>query len=136
MKVTTEAPASANVRVQTQNGYQWQITMRTETVKDLVSQIKVMEALFANESWSVPEWQKDEDKPKKYEPEYVEGRVCPTCGEKLVYAKKQDGTKFIKCSTNKWNKFKKKAEGCPYVEWDIKDGDVTDEDIPDPVQDW
>jgi len=47
--------------------------------------------------------------------EYVEGRLCPTCQNKLVYATKKDGVKFIKCSTNKW--INGQSTGCPFVEW-------------------
>jgi len=77
----------------------------------------------------------------KKEPEYVEGRVCPTCKEKLVYAMKKDGTKYIKCSTNKWDRVTKTATGCPFVDWDAFSGTskkVTsqEEDIPDPVEEW
>lgn len=43
--------------------------------------------------------------------------ACPKCGSPLVEAKTKDGTTFIKCSTNKWNKFKKMATGCDYVKW-------------------
>ncbi len=42
---------------------------------------------------------------------------CPQCGSPLIEAKKKDGTSYIKCSTNKWDKFKKVATGCDYVDW-------------------
>jgi len=42
---------------------------------------------------------------------------CPKCGSPLIEAKKKDGTTYIKCSTNKWDKFKKVATGCDYVNW-------------------
>jgi hypothetical protein len=43
--------------------------------------------------------------------------LCPKCGSPLVEAKKKDGTSYIKCSTNKWNKITKQATGCDYVDW-------------------
>lgn len=49
--------------------------------------------------------------------EYVEGRVCPTCGNKLVYKYKKDGGKYIRCSTNVWNPQTQTATGCQYVNW-------------------
>lgn len=49
--------------------------------------------------------------------ETVSGRVCPTCSSPLIYAIKRDGTKFIKCSTNKY--INGQSTGCPYVSWDI-----------------
>lgn len=78
----------------------------------------------------------------KKEPEYVEGRVCPICGQKLVYALKKDGKKYIKCSTNKWNKMTQTATGCSFVEWDIQKNpqavthSQVEDEIPDPTEDW
>ena len=42
---------------------------------------------------------------------------CPTCGAKLVLFTTANGKKLKKCSTNQWNREKKIAEGCAYVEW-------------------
>lgn len=43
--------------------------------------------------------------------------VCPTCGEKLVLYTTAAGKKMKKCSTAGWDREKKKATGCPYVQW-------------------
>jgi formate dehydrogenase maturation protein FdhE len=44
--------------------------------------------------------------------------VCPVCGSALVTGQSKDGTKkFLKCSTNKWNKDTQQAEGCNYIKW-------------------
>ena len=42
---------------------------------------------------------------------------CPKCGAPLVIAKKKDGTPYKKCSTNKWDRVRKIATGCDYVDW-------------------
>lgn len=42
---------------------------------------------------------------------------CPECGEKLVMFTTAAGKKLKKCSTSKWNKEAKMAEGCTFVEW-------------------
>jgi len=42
---------------------------------------------------------------------------CPQCGSKLVKMTTANGKKMKKCSTNTWNREKKQAEGCTYVEW-------------------
>ncbi len=47
--------------------------------------------------------------------EYVPDRKCPTCGAQLIYATKKDGSKFIKCSTNKY--MNGQSTGCPFVDW-------------------
>jgi hypothetical protein len=49
--------------------------------------------------------------------DYVEGRVCPKCENKLVYSTTKAGKKFIKCSTNKWDFATKQSTGCSYVDW-------------------
>jgi len=46
------------------------------------------------------------------------GRVkCPDCGEKLVLMTTNRGKKLKKCSTSGWDREKKEATGCKYVEW-------------------
>jgi ribosomal protein S27AE len=42
---------------------------------------------------------------------------CPTCGAKLVMATTSSGKKLKKCSTAGWDREKKVATGCTYVEW-------------------
>lgn len=51
--------------------------------------------------------------------ETVPDRKCPTCTSPLIYAYKKDGTKFIKCSTNKY--VNGQATGCSYVSWKINE---------------
>lgn len=43
--------------------------------------------------------------------------TCPKCGSPLVMATKKDGTSYKKCSTNKWDRVRKIATGCDYVNW-------------------
>lgn len=42
---------------------------------------------------------------------------CPKCGNKLVLFTTSSGKKLKKCSTNAWDKDKRVATGCMYVEW-------------------
>ncbi len=42
---------------------------------------------------------------------------CPQCGNKLVLMTTANGKKLKKCSTNTWDREKKQAVGCTYVEW-------------------
>jgi ssDNA-binding Zn-finger/Zn-ribbon topoisomerase 1 len=42
---------------------------------------------------------------------------CPECGEKLVLYTTSSGKKMKKCSTSGWDREKKQATGCTYVEW-------------------
>ena len=42
---------------------------------------------------------------------------CPKCGEKLVLDTTTRGKKMKKRSTSRWDKEKKQATGCDYIEW-------------------
>ncbi len=42
---------------------------------------------------------------------------CPKCGNPLVLAVTRFGKKMKKCSTGGWDKEKRQATGCDYVEW-------------------
>lgn len=43
--------------------------------------------------------------------------VCPQCGSQLVLFTTNKGKKLKKCSTAGWDREKKQATGCPYVQW-------------------
>lgn len=49
---------------------------------------------------------------------------CPTCGEKLVLYTTAKGKKMKKCSTSGWDREKREATGCTYVEWLKSDNKV------------
>lgn len=42
---------------------------------------------------------------------------CPECGAKLVLYTTASGKKMKKCSTSGWDREKKQATGCTYVQW-------------------
>ena len=42
---------------------------------------------------------------------------CPKCGAPLVLQSTRFGKKMKKCSTSSWDKEKKQATGCDYIEW-------------------
>ena len=52
--------------------------------------------------------------PAKKVAEFIEGKACPKCGEKLV---KGVGKVAEKCSTNKYDFTTKTSSGCDYVLW-------------------
>lgn len=112
-----EAPASANVRVKTQNGFEWQFTMRDETVKELIVKIVTMEKIFKEKNW-IPSIRQTFGKKEKV---YVVGRVCPKDQGRLVESETKVG-KVIKCENNKYDFVTKTQSGCSYVEWPDKGG--------------
>jgi len=42
---------------------------------------------------------------------------CPECGNKLVLYTTTSGKRMKKCSTNQWDKEKRQAVGCTYIQW-------------------
>lgn len=48
--------------------------------------------------------------------EFVEGRVCPKCKNKLIYFESK-GKKHIKCSTSKYDWKTRQSTGCSFIEW-------------------
>lgn len=42
---------------------------------------------------------------------------CPECGEDLVLATTANGKRLKKCSTAGWDREKRQATGCKYIEW-------------------
>ena len=42
---------------------------------------------------------------------------CPECGNKLLMVTTANGKRLKKCSTAGWDRQKKEATGCTYVEW-------------------
>ena len=43
--------------------------------------------------------------------------ACPQCGQKLLLVTTANGKRMKKCSTSGWDREKKEATGCTYVEW-------------------
>lgn len=63
------------------------------------------------------------------EPEQLDEK-CPKCGAPLVLTVTRYGKKLKKCSTNKWDKEKREATGCDYVEWLTGKKEELDEACP------
>jgi len=109
-----EAPASATVKIKSKDGFEWLFTMRDEKASTLMFKMKAMEKNWL-ESGFTPLAQGFGKKPAEPK-EYVEGRVCPVDGGKLV--KPPVNSKApIKCENNKYNFQTKQSYGCQYIEW-------------------
>lgn len=51
-----------------------------------------------------------------FEPQELDEK-CPKCGSNLILQETRFGKKMKKCSTGGWDKEKKVATGCDYIEW-------------------
>lgn len=58
---------------------------------------------------------------KKFESkpvEYVEGKICPNCGKKVVRSVTKDGKKTLKCEENKYDFKTKTQSGCRFFQFE------------------
>lgn len=112
-----EAVASVTYSLITPNEFPILFTVRGTSGTELLETMTTVEGMLKIKGFK-PQPLRQGGFPPKKEIEYVEGRLCPLCGEKLVYAiKKADGSKFIKCSTQKYDFATKTSSGCNFVEW-------------------
>ena len=121
---------SATVKVKTKNNFEWLFSIRAETTADLVSKMETMEKLWTEKEWT-PIAQNTYGGKKEWPAkviEYLDGELCPLDGGRLV--KPQPGSKApIKCENNRWNFQLKKAEGCEFVKWPKKEGEIPERQV-------
>lgn len=141
-------PSSMNFQAVTQveavskEGFPIKTTFWYETRDDALNDLVNIPRKLTEFGYKAPE-------PKKFggngfqkkEKEYVEGRVCPKCGARIVKGETKNGKKFIACETRKWNMMKKETEGCGFIEWQesfnqapIPSNSSSNEDIPFPQE--
>ena len=56
---------------------------------------------------------------------------CPKCGSPLILQVTRFGKKMQKCSTSSWDREKRQATGCVYIEWINGTTESLDEDCPE-----
>lgn len=115
MKDSNEAPFSVTLTVVTPKGFSALVTLRGDELdlKALMdAETKLVEAGFKPQP--VKTFGAFPRKEKTVE--FVEGRMCPKCKNKLVYFESK-GKKHIKCSTSKYDWTTKKRTGCNFLEW-------------------
>src|SRR5258708_37780753 len=111
-----DAPASATVKIKSKNGFEYLFTMRDEKASNLMFKIDAMEKKWLALEWTpLSQNTRGGFAPKPVD--YVPNRTCPQDAARLVYATKKDGSKFIKCENNKWDKMQNRVIGCPFIEW-------------------
>lgn len=110
-----EAPASANVRIKSPQGFEWQFTIRDDHASTLLFKMAAMEKRWLGAGFIpvIPtHFQKAAPKPV----DYIEGRLCPLDGGRLI--KPPVGTnRPIKCENSKYNFQTKTSSGCAFTEW-------------------
>jgi hypothetical protein len=114
MNELPEAPVSVNTRVKSTKGFEYQVTIRGDNFEDLMNKIVSIEDKFLLKQWTPltqNPYQKKESKPI----EYVDGRVCPKDGAKIIIG---SGKIKEKCVNYKFDMATKKSVGsCDYLVW-------------------
>jgi hypothetical protein len=112
-----EAPVSINTNVKSKGGFEYQLTIRGSSYTELLKNLDELEKQFGTFGLTpMPKYSSKFGGQKK-EFEYVEGKVCPKCGGKLVKKVSSVGKPFHKCENGKWDFTTKQATGCDFVDW-------------------
>lgn len=133
-----EAPASATLSVITPKGFNTLFTIRDMSVNELIKKITIVEEKISELGYK-PQVRQSFGGAKK-EVEYVQGKVCPKDGGRLILKKKADGKPFHKCENGKYNPTTKQSFGCDFIDWlnppvtwdkknPYKDGGMTNEQM-------
>ena len=112
-----EAPASITLTVKTAKGFPALLTMRDVEMSKLMEKVAVIETWMESHGWTPHEKTYGRKETPK---DYVEGRMCPLDGARLIKQITTAGKTMIKCENNRYNFQLKKSEGCQFVEWQDK----------------
>lgn len=113
MSELPESPTSVTYSVTSKNGFNTLVTIRDAEFKELSVKMQFVEEWFTSNGYTPQVKQSFGAKPK----DYVEGRVCPKDGGKLVNKVSKTGMKYIACENGKYNPTTKSTDGCSYVEF-------------------
>ena len=111
--ILNEAPASVTYSIISPNGYSALFTVRETTGAALMDKMVAIEARFERVGYKPQMSGSKFSKPVVY----VEGKMCPKCGGRLVEKQKKDGTPFWKCENQKYNPVTRENFGCDYIDW-------------------
>lgn len=111
-----EAGAVAFFSYKRTDGFVINLTLRDTTGKDVLDRIEGAISKV-KEQGGVPHEKFGGGFPKKAV-NYIEGRICPNDGARLITEITKAGKKLTKCENNKWNFQLRKAEGCTFTEWE------------------
>lgn len=117
MKNFTDAPVSLNIQVVTPSGFPGQLTFRGDDWTAIKDAYLLEEKELIKEGFKPQAVRTFGGVKSQREPEYVAGRICPKCKNKLIYFESK-GKKHIKCSTSKYDWTTKKSTGCDFILWD------------------
>lgn len=124
-----EAVASVTYNLKTKKGYPILFTMRGADEDKLLDRMTAIEMQFEKlgmqpdiRSYGGGGAKKAEDK------KYVEGKVCPKCGGKVLDITTKNGKRLHQCENRKYDFTTKTTSGCDFMEW--QDDVATSEETP------
>lgn len=107
-----EAPASVTYSIQSAGGFNALFTVREMSGTALIDKMTVIEKSLVEKGYK-PQPLKSYGASKTVE--YVEGRVCPKDGGKLIKKVSKEGKPFAVCENGKFINGVK--SGCDHFEW-------------------
>jgi hypothetical protein len=110
-----EAPASVTYSITSPDGFNALFTVREMSGTELLGKMSGTIEKKLLELGYKPQAPKMGYPPKVKD--YVEGRVCPVDGGKLVNKVSKAGKKYIQCENGSYNPVTKTTDGCKYTEW-------------------
>jgi hypothetical protein len=129
-----ESPISANTRIKSPNGFEWQITLRDgateEAFSNLMSLISKKEAVLLAKKWTPVEPRAFGAKQPK-PVDYVEGAVCPKDKGRVIKKKSKEGKDFYTCENAKYDYTTKQKSGCDFFSWEVPTQPKAEEEFND-----
>lgn len=109
-----ESPTSVTYSVTSEKGFSALVTIRDAEFKELATKMAFVEEWFESHGYKP---QVKQTFGAKKEQEFVEGKVCPLDGGRLVKKLTKAGKPYHKCENGKWNAQTNQAYGCKFVDW-------------------
>lgn len=131
-----EAGAVAYFGYKRTDGFEVSFTLRDKTGAELMKRVDGAIAKI-KETGGTPLPLKGGFGNKEKKPlDFIEGRVCPKDGGRLIKTITKTGKGLVKCENNKYDFATKQAIGCPFTEWEESkpmgnqaSGDIPERDI-------
>ena len=109
-----EAPASVTYSITSKDGYNALFTIRAMSGKELLETMKEIEEVLIKKEYKP---QVRQVFGQKKEVEYVQGKVCPKDGGKLIKKISKFGKEYHACENGRFDFKTGTRSGCDFVDW-------------------
>lgn len=101
----TEAPASATVKAIDPTGYEWMLTVRADSVGDMMTRVSFLAEWFARNEWKpAPTRGASAPTTQGNGQDAESAAICDTCGQPMTQKPRRDGNGYFwSCGTKYGN---------------------------------